>query len=255
MPWVKFSDDWYDDEKLAGASSDVLALFSVGVTWCARNLTDGKVPSGVHRILVNLDGDADEVVAELVARNAWQEVPGGWVIVNYHRYQPTREKVLADRETDRARKEKDRERKRAQRSADGPGDVRPDSGEEVVGSLERPVPVPGPVDLPVVVSEMVHHSGPQAVDDGDNGGVKGQAWSQIAAWKADEAGKVGHAGWLRSTRRNQPSDPHPDGGTFDEQADRLLSMYSLTGHQLAQALTGRLSKRSLAMGGYERQAS
>lgn len=252
MPWVKFSDDWYDDEKLAGASSDVLALFSVGVTWCARNLTDGKVPSGVHRILVNLSGAADEVVAELVARNAWQEVPGGWVIANYHRYQPTREKVLADREADRLRKEKGRRDKAAR-----PADVRPDSEPDIVGSLGRPVPVPvpGPVDSPVVVSECDRHGGPQAVDDGDKGRLKQEAWSQIAAWKAESQGKQGHSGWLKSVRKNQPSDEHPDGGTFDEQAERLLATYGLTGLQLAQALTGRLSKRTLALGGYEKEAS
>jgi hypothetical protein len=237
MPWVKFSDDWYDDDKLAGAPSDVLSLYAVGLSWCARNLTDGKVPSGVHRILVNLHGDPDEVVAELVARNAWQEVPGGWVIGNYHRYQPSRAEVLAKREKDAARKRTGRVREESDA----------DSASDMDGSLERPVPGPVPVDPPVVVSESTHDVGPQAVDDGW-GGLKATAWSQIAAWKAEDRGKIGNQGWLNSTRKNQPTDEHPDGGTFDQQADRLLEQHpGLTGHELAQALTGRLSKRTLSM--------
>jgi hypothetical protein len=237
MPWVKFSDDWYDDDKLAGASSDVLAMFSVGLTWCARNLTDGKVPSGVHRILVNLHGDPDEVVAELVARTAWQEVPGGWVIGNYLRYQPARAEVLAKREKDAARKRTGRVREESAADSDQDNEASP----------APPGPVPGPVDPPVVVSECDRHE-PQPVDDGSDGGVKAEAWWQITRWKAEDKGKVEHVGWCNSTRRNQPTDPHPDGGTFDEVADRILSEHpELTGHELAQALTGRLSKRTLAM--------
>ena len=59
MPWVKFSDDWYDDGKLAGADPAVLAMWAVGISWSARNLTDGEIPMGEHRRLVNLYGTFD----------------------------------------------------------------------------------------------------------------------------------------------------------------------------------------------------
>lgn len=235
MPWVKFSDDWYDDGKLAGASPEVLSMFAVGTTWCARNLTDGFIPTGQHALLVNLGENVrpDDVAAELVARDAWQEVPGGWRVTNYLKYQPAREKVLADREKDRARKERVR------------ADVRADSAEDS-GPSRSPVPVP--VDPLVVVSECDRHDGAQPVDDGSEDGRKAEAWWQITRWKAEDKGKSDHVGWCNSTRRNQPSDPHPDGGTFDEQADRILTEHpDLSSHELAQALTGRLSKRTLAM--------
>lgn len=113
MPWVSLSDDFYDDPKLIDAGPLGLAQWVVGLTWCARNLTDGFIPARQIRRLLDWDGvaleDADvtsEAVAkELVRCGLWDEVDGGYMVSNYHKYQPTREQVLSKRAKDKARKQ------------------------------------------------------------------------------------------------------------------------------------------------------
>jgi hypothetical protein len=59
MPWVKLTDDWYDDPKIAALDDHGIALWVIGITWCARNLTDGHIPAGAVRRLV---ADPDRAV-------------------------------------------------------------------------------------------------------------------------------------------------------------------------------------------------
>jgi hypothetical protein len=114
MPWVKLTDDWYDDPKIIAAGPVCLAMWIVGISWCARNLTDGLIPDAQVRRLIDWDGIAWRVwngdlmgggetvepftvADELVARALWNRVDGGYVIANYLRYQPSRAKVEQER--------------------------------------------------------------------------------------------------------------------------------------------------------------
>lgn len=145
MPWVKLTDDFYDDPKMKAAGPLGLAMWAVGLTWCARNLTDGFVPFGQVECLLALRGiewegvqvGPDTLVRTLIDVGLWSDAPGGYEVNNYLRYQPSRAKVLADRE-------RERERKRGERAAES--DARPDAVRvDSARSPNAPVPVPVPL--------------------------------------------------------------------------------------------------------------
>jgi hypothetical protein len=167
MPWVRLSDDWYDDEDLVNAGPLALLVFPLLISWSLRNLRDGKVPSGQIRRLVDwseLGADPEQAIAPLVACGRLQVVDGGYLITNFLKYQPSREKVMADRE-------KDRKRKAATRSGDGPSasDEAPAERPRRVRpeSTRNPDP-PDPVPVPDVSSSSSSSSDlvPEAVWQG-----------------------------------------------------------------------------------------
>lgn len=128
MGWVRISDDFYDHHKLYGVTVLGDALWIRGLAFCNRNLTNGFIPKRAVKGLIDLTGlsvslgenvgrDAlpDDAVTELVDAGLWHEpghdcescdeVPRGQFLVHdYLEYQPSREKVLAERERDRGRK-------------------------------------------------------------------------------------------------------------------------------------------------------
>lgn len=151
MPWVKLTDDFYDDEKLKRAGPLGLALWVVGIGWSLRNLKDGFVPfeqvdcllswRGVawkmwHGELVGggEDADAYDIAHHLVDVGLWQEVPNGFRIVNFEKYQPSSQQVIAAREKERQRWHE----RKSSRSDTAP------RGVETEPPPTPPVPVPVP---------------------------------------------------------------------------------------------------------------
>ena len=114
MPWVRFDDQFTIHRKVDGLTDAAFRLHVAAVFWSARNLTDGFVPGeDLDLVCARLRAPA-RFAAECVKRGVWHDArsacpsekcPGpvdnhdGWVIHDYWDYQPTREKVLADRET------------------------------------------------------------------------------------------------------------------------------------------------------------
>jgi hypothetical protein len=135
VPWVKLTDDWYDDCDLVEAGPVPLMLWPLLISWSARNLTDGRVPVQQVRRLVDwsvLPVTAEQAIASLVDAGRLEHLGDRVQIVNYLRFQPSKEKVLADRERDRERKARSR-----------PGGVRTESDEN--RNAPVPVPVPGAI--------------------------------------------------------------------------------------------------------------
>lgn len=227
MPFALVGDEWWSHPKVLGASNAACGLWIRALSWSCHQRRDIVPPS-----FVDMVGGTEAEVGELVARGLWDPVEVGWCIHDWAEYQA---KSLSEKRAEAGRKGGKASGEARAKQTDLASEANGEAG---------PVPSPSPPFPSVVVSPSGREGSPQD-DDSD---VKREAWSQIAAWKADEKGKTGNARWLASVRRNQPTDEHPDGGTFDTQADRLLEQYpNLTSYELAQALTGRLSKRSLAL--------
>lgn len=140
MTWFKVDDGLADHPKLVeleggGHFAEAVALWTLAGAWCARNLTDGNVPCNALRRLVPFR--YAPAAEELVRVGLWEKTDSGWRFHDWHRYQPSKAKVLQDRE-------KIRKRVAAHRAKGDPGnDVTNDEGNGV--STPAPVPVPDPV--------------------------------------------------------------------------------------------------------------
>lgn len=128
MGWVRLEDDFYDNEKFADATPLGIALWVVGLAWANRNLTDGVISPSVARRLVDFKGvhwraweseivggceepeDLD-VAQHLVEIGLWETHERGYLIHDYHDYQPTAATVRAAREKNAERMREWRERK------------------------------------------------------------------------------------------------------------------------------------------------
>ena len=100
MSWLKLDDGFDEHPKLNACRDYDLALSTIVQLLCyaARNLTDGEIPA---RVIARMDA---ETVAELVRvglldRGEW----GTYAIHDYLEYNPSREKVRADRAATAAR--------------------------------------------------------------------------------------------------------------------------------------------------------
>lgn len=115
MAWVRVDDAFYDHPKFHDVNALGVALWVTSLAWANRNLTDGFIPRSQAVRLINLDGIdihhgmagrpviADDAIDQLIGCGAWIEVDRGYQIVNYLEFQPSAEKVRADREAARTR--------------------------------------------------------------------------------------------------------------------------------------------------------
>jgi hypothetical protein len=109
MPWVRFDDTFPINRKVDGLSDAAFRLHVSAIFWCARNLTDGFVPEDDLELVCARVRTPARFAAQLVDRQLWHERPGGWQIKDYLEFQPSKEKVLEEREKSAERQRKWRE--------------------------------------------------------------------------------------------------------------------------------------------------
>lgn len=125
MTWVRLDDQFPEHPKVLRVGADAAWLHVSALCYCARQLTDGFVPDGAIGRLAEVKKPVD-LAARLVGAGLWAVADGGWQINDYLAYNPSREKVLADRNAAAARKERWKERQRnAVPNAGGTQKVRP----------------------------------------------------------------------------------------------------------------------------------
>lgn len=56
MGWVRLSDDFYDHPKFVDITPLSIALWTVGMAYCNRNLTDGYIAVSAAQRLCDFDG-------------------------------------------------------------------------------------------------------------------------------------------------------------------------------------------------------
>lgn len=102
MPWAKFDDGFDDSDETDLIGPEGVCMFVCSITWCSRNLTDGMIPEGrVKRLL----GYTTTALALLIQYRWWVQVPGGYQVRNYLKYNPSKEQVLKERAQAAARKD------------------------------------------------------------------------------------------------------------------------------------------------------
>jgi hypothetical protein len=108
MPWVRFEDDYLFNGKVRGIGPFARLLDMSAIIYSARELRDGQLsPEEVKMIAALVRIPKWKPAADdLVAHGRWElhDEPPLYVIHDYLKYQPSREKILAQREADRLRK-------------------------------------------------------------------------------------------------------------------------------------------------------
>lgn len=127
MPWVRIDEEFYHHPKLVQAGPLGMALQVAALCYCNKHLTDGFIPTNAARSLLSWehvdderrvwtlaetsghaghDVESDHIIGRLLEVGVWEETRGGYRIHDYDQYQPTREKVIAEREATKARVER-----------------------------------------------------------------------------------------------------------------------------------------------------
>jgi hypothetical protein len=101
MAWAKVDDNLTFHPKVLAVGNEAMGVWVRAMSWSMQQLTDGFIP---HDIVVAVKGSA--VAPALCHKGLWHEVEGGFQFNDWCDYQPTREKVLAEREKNASRMSK-----------------------------------------------------------------------------------------------------------------------------------------------------
>lgn len=129
LMWSKLDDGFADHPKVMAAGPAASWLYVCALTYANRLLTDGYIPATQVRKLADVD-NAMALAERLVEVNLWERVDDGFQIHDFLDYNPSREKVLAERDAAA-------ERMRKLRSGEVRANKHGTSGEV---RLPRPVP-------------------------------------------------------------------------------------------------------------------
>jgi 5-methylcytosine-specific restriction endonuclease McrA len=102
MPWVKLDDSFFCHPKVITAGAEASGLYVWALTYSAHNLTDGHVPAAWVKQAVG--SRTKKLAATLVEQGLWTQNGTGWMIHDYHDYQPSKADVEVRRDWDSKRK-------------------------------------------------------------------------------------------------------------------------------------------------------
>lgn len=104
MGWLKLDDGFCDNPKVIGLSARAFRTYVQGLCYCAKHLTDGRIPAKVQR-------NSSQTAKELVAARLWAIDDDGTIVVHdYLEWNPSKASVQAKREEDAARKQRENPR-------------------------------------------------------------------------------------------------------------------------------------------------
>lgn len=173
MTWVRIDDQFDEHPKHQQAGPLAWALWSAGLAYCNRNLTDGFIPHSKAQTLVNWqfseppddqgrrrlvtvgitsgcagdDVTNEYVIKLLLSAGLWEPCEGGYLVHDYKDYQPSRRQVLEQRKQTAQRVSRFKQRK-----ANAKGNAVTNVVNGSVGNAESnavsnakvtPAPVPG----------------------------------------------------------------------------------------------------------------
>jgi hypothetical protein len=144
VPWVRIDDGFADHPKIKHAGPLAIAAQIRALCYCARFLTNGKIPSRVvAEIFLDLKpfGARDMVLAKL-----WHKRSDGYLIHDYLSYQPDRKTVLQMRDN---RERAGRLGGLAKAVADGLARANQDAkASGIAKRYPQPLPNPSPTTTP-----------------------------------------------------------------------------------------------------------
>jgi len=110
MPWFRVDDGFHNHPKVLKAGTAAVGLYVRCGSYSAQQLTDGFVPSEVAA-----QYGSPEWARRLVDVGLWVTVDGGYRMPDFLEYNPSRAKVLAEREQKAKRQQRWREGQKGRR--------------------------------------------------------------------------------------------------------------------------------------------
>lgn len=165
MPWVRIDEEFVHHPKVVQVGPLGVALQVAALCYANKHLTDGFIPHGAVRLLLdfnrlgeNVGERADywqevgafNVANRLVEAGMWRPVPGGFQIHDYEHYQPTKAEVIAERERNAIAGKRSAQARATRRQQDGQRPVEHiversvDTTSNDFATQGQPVPVPVP---------------------------------------------------------------------------------------------------------------
>ncbi len=89
MAWFKVDDSIPFHPKVVAAGNLAIGLWLRAGGWCAQQMTEGFIPTGMLAPL----GGTPSTARKLVGAGLWDVAEGGWRFHDWHTYQPTRAEV------------------------------------------------------------------------------------------------------------------------------------------------------------------
>lgn len=139
MTWVRLDDGFADHPKIEAAGALAGWLHVAALCYCARHLTDGRIPKSKARRLTDIPSPAKHIAALLDA-HLWHEDGDDYIIHDYLDYQPARSEVEKDREAARERMANARRNKRRSSGEQHPNVPPNDDRSSRNGRSGNPVP-------------------------------------------------------------------------------------------------------------------
>lgn len=147
MSWARIDDAMPDSLKVAPLSDAAFRAYVTSICYCARSLSDGFVPSKKAKEFTG----RPRVVQELTDACLWEAVTDGFKVHDYLVYNPTREKVLAERAAAAERMKRNRS---------------PERSPEHLPNFELGSPSPSPY-LPTTPLDQAKEEGSSSKDGGN----------------------------------------------------------------------------------------
>lgn len=176
MTWVRLDDGFVRHPRMVAAGLHGRALFIAGLCYCGAHLTDGRIPKAVLPVLTAEAGVRANTWKTLVEVGSWIDHGDVLEVHDYLVYNPSREKVLGEREAAAERQRRWRD-KHATNSVTG-------ASRNGVSSPSPSRPVPSPTE-----SSSSHRSSrgqPASDDDLD------KLWTLLAERRAEHEHPDGH---------------------------------------------------------------
>lgn len=191
MSWLRIEDGFLENPKITGLSDRAFRLHMAGLTYCARNLTDGQLDCVATRVILALVRAKKGHVFELNSAGLWSESGTGYVVNDYLEYNPDAATAKALRET-RKLAGKQGAAKRWGQQDDGKSHSTSDSKSygnpngKPHGIPGMPRPVPSRISNPVTATEDVARA-PDPPGNGNGGELTGQELEDLAASVLEDA--------------------------------------------------------------------
>lgn len=120
--WVKLDDHFPDNSKVKGLHDKSFRLYVYGLCFAGRTLTDGWLTHTDVKVLCVQVAATKRHVDELAHRGLWVRALDGYCIKDFLDYNPTKEKVVQDREDAKQRMRELRASRSTERSDEQKGE-------------------------------------------------------------------------------------------------------------------------------------